>query len=359
MKYILGIDTTFHSSAVGLINEEGKVIINKKIDLDFTNQEAKKFFNFHNKTLLSLVKPILDEYINDIFLISASSLEGPFHAMPVGAVAANTLSCIFEKKIVGVKHETAHIHANWLERLDEDFSFPIVGLNASGAHTSIYVMKDQFDISKIAELKWREDMEKPTGLGALFDVICSSMGIYLKKGDGGVCLENLALLGKPEYKENLADWPVKKKGEYLDLENTDIYIDKKLKSLGFSSLSGEKREKFQRDFSASVLQVLFDLLISEIFDSVKEVKAKEIHLVGGIALNEIFCQKLSFFCAEHDINFKIPVKPEYCLDNGAMVAISGFMKWKNGILSQEEEGGFLSIEPSDYYYKYYVGNVLI
>lgn len=358
MKYILGIDTTFHSSAVGLIDETGKVIINEKVDLDFTSQEAKKFFNFHNRNLPSLLKPILEKYSKDIFLISASSLEGPFHAMPVGAVVANALSHILGKNIVGVKHENAHIHANWLDRSNQDFDFPIVGLNASGAHTSVYAMKDPLDITKVAELRWRENQEKPTGLGALFDVICESMGIMLKKGDGGACLEKLALSGEPKFKEIISDWPMKKEGGCLHMENTDLYIIEKLKSLGFRSLAGEKREKFQKDFSSSVSQVLFDLLISELFQSAKKIGAKEIHLVGGITLNKIFYQKLSSFCAEHGLGFKIPVKPEFCLDNGAMVAISGLMKWQNGALSREEKDGFLTIEPSDYYYKYYVNNVL-
>ncbi|HPN96399.1 MAG TPA: hypothetical protein PLK35_01395 [Candidatus Moranbacteria bacterium] len=358
MKYILGIDTTFHSSAVGLIDEEGKVIINEKVDLDFTSQEAKKFYNFHNRNLLLLLKPILEKYEKDIFLICASSLEGPFHAMPVGAVVANTISHIFEKKIMGVKHEMAHIHANWLDRSIEDFSFPIIGLNASGAHSSIYAMKSQLDITKIYELKWRDDAEKPTGLGALFDIICSSMGINLKRGDGGAHLEILALAGKSRYKEKLLDWPLKRENKFLNLENTELYISEKLKSLNYYSLTDEEKKIFQKDFSSSVLDALFDLLISELFRLAKETGAKEIHSVGGITLNKIFCQKLASFCKINNLNFKIPAKLDYCLDNGAMVAISGYMKWKNEEFSQSEKSGFLTIEPSDSYYKYYVKHVL-
>jgi len=351
MKYILGIDTTFHSCGVGLIDEKGSVLLNEKIDIDFGDQYAKRFFNFHNRNVLSLVKPIFDKYEKDIFLVSASCEDGPFHAMPVGAIVANSMSYLFDKNIVGVNHEIAHMHANWLDRNEKDFSFPIISLNISGAHSNIYLIKDSAEPEKISEIIWREDPERFGGLGALFEDICASLDIKIKKGGGGICFEKLASLGEPKFKKEFEDFSIRKKNGEFCLVGTESGLFDALKSLEGRYSKENGLEKFQRDVCASLSEILFNSLVDAVAQVVKESGAQEIHLAGGVALDKALNSKMATFCEDNNFNFKFPLKPEYCRDNAAMVAISGYFKWKYPGYDGDKE--FLTIEPAEWYYKYY------
>lgn len=350
MKYILGIDTTFHTSSVGLVDENGKVLINKRKDIDFTDENAKKFFNFHNKSTLSLLQPILNKYLDDIVLVSASSEEGLFHSVSVGAIIANSISCFFGKNIVGINHEIGHLHSNWLNRNPSDFLFPIISLNISGAHSNIYLIKDYWNIQKVSEIIWQTDSEKFGGLGALFDLICYQLNIAITKGGGGSYLEKIAQSGKPKYKKNLKYLIAKKKNGNFHFDEVETNISKTLNKLKYYSLVGKSLEEFQKDFSLSILDVLFESLASVMLQVAKETMSKEIHLVGGVALNKILSTKLNNHCQNCHLDFKKPLKPEFCGDNGAMAAISGFYKWKYSNLANSD---FLTIEPSNWYYSYY------
>ncbi len=351
MKYILGIDTTFHTCGVALVEEDGRVLINEKSEIDFTDESAKKFFTFHNKNVLSLVKPILSKYADDIFLVSASCKEGTFHALPVGAVVANAVSHFFNKKIVGVSHEIAHLYSNWLDRESGSFLFPIVSLSISGGHSNIYLMKNIYETEKVKKIVWREDSNQFGGLGVLFGRLCYFLNIEVKRGEGGAFFEKMSEKGKPEYKNYFNDIAVKRGKNEIRLENIEQCVLKKLKELGYYSFRGEKKEKFQNDFAASITEILFDLLASFLKEIAEESGAKELHLVGGIATNKLLKIRLENLCRSSGLNFKAPLRPEFCGDNGAMAAIAGYYKWKGGSTGYDEE--FLTIETSDWYYEYY------
>lgn len=352
MRYILGIDTTFHSCGVGLVDEKGNVILDEINNIDFGDQNAKKFINFHNRNALSLIKPILDRYGEDIFLISASCEDGPFHSMPVGAIIANSISCLLNKRAVGVNHEIAHLHANWLERDQKDFSFPIISLNLSGAHSNIYLIKNLAGAEKISEIFWREDPERFGGLGALFEDICYSLKMNIKKGEGGMCFEKMASLGEPRYRKNLKDFAVREKDGDFYLGSMEFSFFRELKNLQNCYSKKSEPKKFQKDICASISEILFDSVVNAVAQVARKTGAREVHLVGGVALDRALSSKMSFFCEKNNLNFKLPLKPEYCRDNAAMVAISGYFKWKYQDYDRDKE--FLTIEPAEWYTKYYV-----
>lgn len=357
MKYILGIDTTFHASGIGLIGEDGKVLINEKIDINFNNENAEKFFHLHTKNILSLIKPVIEKYSKDIFLISVVNQKGPFHSMPVGVVIANTLSYFFGKEIVGVDHEISHLYSNWLDRNQSSFNFPIITLSISGAHTNIWLMKSHGDISVIRKIFFQEDVEKFSGLGAFFSWMCADgFGIKINKGDGGALLEKLALNGEPKYCEQLK-FQIKNENEGFRFFNIRDYLTEKIKELGYHSLVGKECEQFQKDFTRSLLEVIFDMLVKMIGETAADFDAKEIHLAGGAAVNTFLIDKLKKFCEDKNLIFRKPATPNYCGDNGVMTAMAGYYQWEL-LTPEEKKNKFLHIKPSSWYYKYYVNNFL-
>ena len=352
-KFILGIDTTFHTSALSLVDKNGKVKLNKKIITDFETEDAKKFFNFHTKNILSLVRPVIKKYGQNIFLVSASSQEGAFHSLPVGAIVANTIGYLQDKKIVGVNHEIAHLYGNWLDRDQKKFSYPVLSLNISGAHSNLFLIDKNHKIKKVKEIVWSEDKTSFNGLGALFDVICQWLSIKIKKGDGGLVLEKLARFGQNKYSQTLNDFTMKTISNCLVFNNT-TGIRRKIEEYKKNFRDKSVFTEFQKDFSAAVLARIFDLLVSAIAQIAKKAGAKEIHAAGGAAMNKLLQTKLENFCQTGNYVFKSPLKSEYCGDNAAMTAMAGYYKYRYS-------GGdkkFLTIEPSAWYYGYYLKNFI-
>ena len=358
MRYILGIDTTFHTCGVGLVDEGGKVFANEKISIDLTDENAERFFGRHLKDTLSLVKPIMNKYSKDIFLISVVNQKGPFHSMPVGAIVANTLSYFLDKGIVGVDHEVGHLYSNWLDRNQIDFKFPIVSLSISGAHTNIWLLKGHDDIVLARRIFFQEDEAGFSGLGALFDWLCYyGLGIGIKKGEGGAYLERLAHDGEPKYYHHF-DFDIKSENGNFKFTNVRNYLLGKIKELGYYSLNSREYGQFQKDFARSLLEALFDLLIKMIKEAISNFWPKEIHLAGGAGINKILADKLNKFCQSENLIFRAPLKADFCGDNGAMTAIAGYYQWKSLSPKEREEKKFLPIKPSNWYYKYYADKFL-
>jgi len=358
MKYILGIETTFRTSGIGLVDKSGKVIFNEKINIDFADEKAEKFFQLHMKDTLSLVKPVMEKYGNDIFLISVANQQGPFHSMPVGVIIANTLSYFFNKEIIGIDHEISHLYSNWLDRDQSIFNFPIISLSISGAHTNIWLIKEHGKVHLLKKLIFNENKEQFSGLGALFYFICfNGFGLKINKGEGGPLLEKLALNGKPKYSKQLK-FDVKKENESFKFFDIRNYLTQKIKELGYYSLRYKEREQFQKDFACSFLEAIFDELATMIGKAAADFDAKEVHLAGGAAVNTFLISSLKKFCEDKSLILRQPVKSNYCGDNGAMNAIFGYYQWSALTSEEKKDNKFISIKPFEWYYKYYVNYFL-
>lgn len=347
--YTLGIDTTFHTSGLALVDKDNKVKFNKSIEIDFSDQEANKFFNSHIKNLMTLFLMLNDKLWDKIDLISVINEEGAFHSIPVGVAMACVLSQVRNKNIVGVNHEIAHLYSSWLERSQEGFKFPIVTLSISGAHSAIYYQKSHKQIEKLTSVLWNVQEDSFQGIAALFDEFCRKLGFKIQTiGNGGIVLFNLAQKGKE------LDFPElnKIKAKYKKKIMTIFAVKEAIEEicLNYQKMLSEK--EFQQNLSLNFLNHIFKILGQGILKFAKSYKAKEMHLVGGVSANSIFRKIVKDIAFRNGFDFKAPLKNEFCGDNAAMVAVRG--KYKSVFLKKQN---FISVQPSQWYYKYYCKNI--
>ena len=71
-------------------------------------------------------------------------------ALLVGVSAAKALAFAKNKPLIGVHHIAGHIYAN---RLEEEFSFPLLALIVSGGHTELVLMKEHGQYELIGETR--------------------------------------------------------------------------------------------------------------------------------------------------------------------------------------------------------------
>ena len=79
-------------------------------------------------------------------------------------------------------------------------------------------------------------------------------------------------------------------------------------------------------YQEGILQILFDRL--EMILNKKSYA--NISVVGGVACNKRFRDKSQEFERKNNAKFHFP-DLQYCTDNGAMIAMAGYLKIKDGI----------------------------
>lgn len=347
---ILGIDTTFHTTGLAIVDQNNRVKFNKSISINLYDQDADRFFSAHIKNLINLFNLLPDNIWDKIQLISVVNKKGTFQSLPVGVTAACILGYSKKKKIIGIDHEIAHLYSNWLEREDEDFMSPIVNLSVSGAHTAIYYQESHKKINKIISILWGSDKNSFSGIAALFDVFCHKTKIKIfKTGEGGSIISNLAGKGKKIEIPEFNKVRLKKSKDILMI----LGINKALEEIRLKYKRDLLNKDFQNNLSFSFLDFIFHLLGQEFLRMAKGYKAKEMHLVGGVSANSMFRKIIELIASENNLYFKAPIKKEFCGDNAAMVAVRG--KYKSFFTKGEK---FIPALPSSWYYRYYCNNIL-
>ncbi len=91
-----------------------------------------------------------------------------------------------------------------------------------------------------------------------------------------------------------------------------------------SQKSKVKSQKFIQEVCHETQQAIIDVLIFKTFKAVEKYHAKTIILSGGVAANTELREQLRRICEKFKIKVLIP-KLKLCMDNGAMIAMAGYL----------------------------------
>lgn len=250
-----------------------------------------------------------------IDLISVTTMPGLLGPLLTGLNAAKTLALVFEKPIVPTNHLYSHLEAI---HLTEQVSYPYLGLLVSGGHSIFF---------------WVESKVKFHILGSTIDDACGEAfdkgGKMLGLGyPAGHIIDKLASFGNPkaiDFPIGLrasADARLSYSGLKTSLRN---YIEARPKLLNKKptqhiTLEPEAQEFY--DVCASYQDAIIRALLLKSRYALKTAKEKfaageniQIIIGGGVARNsgirDAYAQKYP------GTKF---VSPEFCMDNGAMIA---------------------------------------
>lgn len=324
-KLVLGIETSCDDTSICILKEtDGKPAILSHVS--FTQEEILRKWGgivpeIAARNHLQKITPLLSEAFEqsklspgDIDLIGVTTLPGLLGPLLTGLNAAKTLALIHEKPIASVNHLFAHMEAI---HLTEDVSYPYLGLLISGGHSVFFWVtdKDQFEVlgSTIDD-----------AAGEAFDKGGKLLGLGYPAGR---IIDNLSKFGDP----NKHEFPIGLKSSTdarmsfsglktalrLKLEKENILIKE------IPPQYETKDDKYQNfyDLCASYQQAIVDALVLKCKYAKKIVQDKysvqnyPIVLGGGVACNSAI---RSAFTEKYS-NVKI-VKPQFCTDNGAMIA---------------------------------------
>jgi N6-L-threonylcarbamoyladenine synthase/protein kinase Bud32 len=226
-----------------------------------------------------------------------------------GATIARALASYLDKPLIGVNHSVAHIEIGKLKTCTVD---PVT-LYVSGGNT----MVTAFEAGRYRVFGETLDI----ALGNCLDVFAREAGLRQKKGlPLGAAIEQLALNG-----QKLISLPYVVKGMDLSLSGLLTAVTSQLQR-------GHRLE----DLCYSLQEHAFSMVTEVTERALAHTEKKEVLLTGGVAANKRLQSMLKIIAEEHDAKFSV-VPLQYATDNGAMIAWTGVLAFKYGLILPIDE----------------------
>lgn len=305
-KLALGIESTAHTFGVGIVDFEGNVLslINDTFVPEEGGLHPVMVREYHiNNFKSTILKALLDARcsMRDIDLMVFSQSPGLGPVLKIGALVARTLSQTLNIPLVGVNHCIGHIEIGRLTCQIED---PLT-LYVSGGNTIVSAFEsNRYQI-------FGETLDLP--IGNMIDSFARDAGLA---HPGGPKIEKLAKGGN-----QFLSLPYVVKG--MDLSFSGLYTATKrlLESEDF------KVKYTLNDIAYSLQETAFAMLTEVTERALAHTKKNEVLLTGGVAANKRLQEMIRYISQEHDARFEV-VPLKYAGDNGAMIAWTGILKYK-------------------------------
>lgn len=274
----------------------------------------------HIRTLLPLVDSLLSAAANGgkpMHGVAWTMGPGLAGALLVGAAVGRSLSCAWGVPGIGVHHLEGHLLAVMLEPCRPEF--PFVALLVSGGHTLLV------DVAAVGDYKIL-GQSLDDAAGEAFDKTAKLLGLGYP---GGPAIAKMALEGKPER----FDFPrpmVNRAGLDFSFSGLKTYTRTIALEHGLSincgqSNAAEVDAQTIADIACAFEHAVVDTLCIKSVRALKQTGRKCIVVAGGVGANRRLRQKLKLEAATVGAAVYYP-KPEFCTDNGAMIAYAGSVR---------------------------------
>ncbi len=313
--FCLGIESSADDFGVGIATFNGEILANKSDSYIPTEGgiHPREAARHHGEVADKVVNEALQEAgIKPAELSCVAFSQGPGlgPSLRTGATVARVISSYLGIPLVGVNHSVAHIEIGKLQTGVQD---PVT-LYVSGGNT----MVTAFESGRYRVFGETLDI----ALGNCFDVFAREAGLKHKKGlPLGAAIEQLALEG-----EKFVSLPYVVKGMDLSLSGL----------LTAATALLQKGECRLEDLCYSLQEHAFSMVTEVTERALAHTEKREVLLTGGVAANKRLQAMLNIISEEHDAKFSV-VPLQFATDNGAMIAWTGVLAFRHGLVVPIDE----------------------
>jgi N6-L-threonylcarbamoyladenine synthase len=320
--YILGIESSCDDTSCAVIKNElllSNVTANQSIHQQYGGVIPELASRDHQKNIVPVVDAALKKAgitLSQLSAIAVTRGPGLSGSLLVGLSFAKSLSLALHIPLVEVNHMQGHILAHFVKEEEDTVAsptFPFLCLTVSGGHTQIVKITNHLQFELLAET---ED----DAVGEAFDKAAKTLGLPYP---GGPLIDKYAKLGDA----------TKYKFPMPQLKNNNYsFSGVKTAFLYFIQEQTKQNTNFIEDnindICASYQAHLIKYLLKNLLAVSKETGIKQIAIAGGVSANSSLRSELELLGKKHQWQTYIP-KFEYCTDNAAMIAITGYYKFLN------------------------------
>ena len=325
---ILGIESSCDDTSAAIIADGyilSNIVSNQKVHQKYGGVVPELASRAHQQNIIPVVDTAICEAgitKEDLSAICFTQGPGLLGSLLVGSSFAKSFALGMNIPLLAVNHMQGHIMAHFIKEVDNENrhpKFPFLCLTVSGGHTQIVLVNSVEDMTVI--------------------------GQTLDDAAGEAFHKSAKILGLPYPGGPLID----KYGKFGD-KLKFIFGKHKVGELNFS-YSGIKTsilrvvekgieenpnfiEENRNDLCASIQHTIVDILIKKIMKASKEKGINEIAIAGGVSANSYLRARLVELKEKYNKEVYIP-KFEYCTDNAAMIAISGYYDFLEGKFAEQ------------------------
>lgn len=317
---ILGIESSCDETAASVCRD-GMILSNIIASQEIHSRYGGVVPELASRAHIQNIIPVIDQALvkanmslEEINAIAFTQAPGLIGSLLVGAQVAKSISLSNNLPLIAVHHMQAHVIANLIggkENPNAVPAFPFLCLTVSGGHTQIVVCESPSDMKVIGETT-------DDAAGEAFDKTAKILGLPYP---GGPLIDRYASDGNtlrfkfPEPQIPGLNF------SFSGLKTAILYFiqNEKAKAPDFV-------EKNLADICASIQARIVSILLNKLKKAAVQTGIKNICLAGGVAANKGL--RKSFGETGVSLGWKtfIP-KMEYCTDNAAMIALTGYYKY--------------------------------
>lgn len=321
-RVLLAIESSCDDTASAVFVEgeiRSSILSSQEVHSSFGGVVPELASRDHQRRIVPVVEKALEQAgvsRHNVDAIAVTYGPGLAGSLLVGLSFAKAFAMSKSVPFVGVNHMEGHMYSVFLE--ENPPAFPFLCLTVSGGHTELTIVEEGFRHTRIG--KTRDD-----AAGEAFDKVAKLLDLGYP---GGPKIDQLACEGNPTYirfpRTNLPGYDF----SFSGIKTAMLY------HLG--RMTDEAREieitQHLADLCASFQAAVIDMLLATTLRAISETGLRQVAVVGGVSANTALRAAINKAGIEHGFSVHIPAL-KYCMDNAAMIGVTGLLKLRAGITS--------------------------
>jgi len=312
---VLGIETSCDETGVALYDSEQGLLSDAlysqiKMHAEYGGVVPELASRDHVRKLLPLIREVMAKAgltLADLDAVAYTAGPGLIGALMVGASTGRALALGLGVPAIGVHHMEGHLLAPMLE--ENPPAFPLVALLVSGGHTQLVRVDGIGRYELLGE-------SLDDAAGEAFDKAAKMLGLDYP---GGPLIARLAQQGDPgryRFPRPMTDRP----GLAFSFSG--------LKTFTLNTTHAERDEQGKidpqtlADIACAFEDAVVDTLAIKCRRALQQTGLKQLVIAGGVSANQRLRERLGAM-VEKERAALFYARPEFCTDNGAMIAYAG------------------------------------
>ncbi|WP_034943309.1 tRNA (adenosine(37)-N6)-threonylcarbamoyltransferase complex transferase subunit TsaD [Erwinia oleae] len=314
---VLGIETSCDETGIAIYDDAAGLLANQlysqvKLHADYGGVVPELASRDHVRKTVPLIQAALKEAglrAKEIDAVAYTAGPGLVGALLVGATVGRALAFAWNVPAVPVHHMEGHLLAPMLEETPPDF--PFVALLVSGGHTQLISVTGIGEYSLLGE-------SIDDAAGEAFDKTAKLLGLDYP---GGPLLSKMAQKGVEKrfiFPRPMTDRPG------LDFSFSG------LKTFAANTIrNNNDDEQTRADIARAFEDAVVDTLAIKCKRALEQTGFQRLVIAGGVSANRTLREKMAKVMKARG-GEAFYARPEFCTDNGAMIACAGMVRLKGG-----------------------------
>jgi len=314
---VLGIETSCDETGIAVYHPEYGIrahALYSQVDLHqaYGGVVPELASRDHVHRTLPLIHQVLTQAglsQTDIDGVAYTAGPGLIGALLVGAAIGRSLAYAWEVPAVGVHHMEAHLLAPMLEQPAPEF--PFLALLVSGGHTQLVQVDGPGKYLLLGE-------SVDDAAGEAFDKTAMILGLGYP---GGPALSALAERGQPgrfRFPRPMTNRP----GLDFSFSGLKTHVVNTVREQ-----AGD--DQTRADIARAFVDAIVETMVIKCRRAMQETGLRQLIAAGGVSANRQLRSELRKMVEQEGGSVFYP-RPEFCTDNGAMIAYAGYLRLQAG-----------------------------